>query len=398
MSGGLHEYLAAMVLALMATQVWVFVCLVALNYWLGLLRRSFSLSVLEHLHALTRLGLPLTQGFRRCEEAGLSRGSVEDIRSIEEGLQQGWLVGDALERVSRRRNIWQHLVRRLTPSASRRLVSPAEAEVLRVGERSGNLADAVRLVLTERRRHDNIRASLLAVSFYPAALVVVFGGILAGLVTFVIPKFKKMFEEMDLGLPPLTRALLAAADTVGTYWFPALLALLAMGAVAALARQRASGAGALSSLMDRVPGLHRSVRRVQLAEFCHELAMLLRAGTPTHQALGVIAEGAVHPWVRRRAARAAELTAQGRTLGQALDETGLDRRAAWFGHALADRTDIADALSRLGDDYAESVSWTAAVSARLIPPLLVLIVGSCAAWVAVGVFLPLVKLMGGIGG
>jgi type II secretory pathway component PulF len=402
------EHVVALVLILLALQVWGFICFVVVNYWMGLLRRAFSLLVLEHLYALAKLGLPLTRGMRYCAEGTLSRTSREDLRAVERGLDQGMLVGDALAHVPEG-GLLRHSSRLVAPSTAARLVSPAEAEVLRVGEMSGNLAQAVQFVITERRRHSSIRASLLAASFYPLALILAISFVATGLTMFIVPKFKKMFDELNVELPFLTRTLIGFTDVVGAHWYWFLMLLMMMGLstvvtagiVAPRLRARARHdwrwGEPFERFIDRVPFVHRPLRRAQLAEFCHEMAMLLRVGTPTHRALRVIAEGTLSPWLRERATVAANAAEAGRGLGEALDAAGLDHRAAWFGHAFADREDMADALARLGDDYAERISWTAALVTRLLPPLVVLVLGTCVAWVVIALFLPLLKLIMSVG-
>ena len=401
----LYEHLGALVLVLISLQVWGFICFVVVNYWMGLLRRAFSLLVLEHIYALAKLGLPLTRGMNYCAQGMLSRTSRDDLREVELGLQQGLLVGDALARVPQG-GLLHHTSRLVTPSTANRLINPAEAEVLRVGEMSGNLAEAVQLVLTERRRHSSIRSSLLAASFYPLALLTVIGGVLAGVMTFIVPKFKKMFEELNVELPAITQTLIGAADIVATqwYWFLMMIVMLVTAVLLFRPRLRARErhdwrwGEPVERLIERIPFVYWPLRRAQLAEFCHEMAMLLRVGTPAHRALQVIAEGTLSPWMRERTTLAADLAESGKSLGEALDAAGLDHRAAWFGHALADRADMADALKRLGDDYAEHVSWSAALAVRLIPPLIVLVLGTCVAWVVISIFMPLIKLVNGLGG
>lgn len=404
MFDSIADHLGALLLILISVQLWGFVCFVVMNYWMSLLRRAFSLMVLEHIYALAKLGLPLTRGMNYCAQGMLSRTSRDDLREVELGLQQGLLVGDALARVPQG-GLLHHTSRLVTPASASRLVSAAEAEVLRVGEMSGNLAESVQLVLAERRRHSSIRASLLSASFYPLALLTVIGGILSLLMIFIVPKFKKMFDELDIELPLLTQTLISVADAIAAQWYWLLMAVVMLVATIMLFRPRLR-AGArhdwrwgepIERLLDRAPVIHRPLRRAQLAEFCHELAMLLRAGAPVHRALRVIAEGTMSPWMRERATLAANLTEEGKTLGDALDIAALDHRAAWFGHALADRADMADALKRLGDDYAERISWTAALAARLIPPIIVIILGSCVAFVVISLFLPLIKIMNSLG-
>jgi type II secretory pathway component PulF len=140
------------------------------------------------------------------------------------------------------------------------------------------------------------------------------------------------------------------------------------------------------------------VRRAMLAEFCTELAMLIRVGAPAHRALSLLAEGTMNPWFRDRIRVAAELCEKGEHLSTAMEKAGLDRRAAWFGRAAGDAAELADSLSQLADDYRARVSWVIAVGGNLVPPLVILGIGCVIGFVVISLFLPLVKLANSLAG
>ena len=135
-----------------------------------------------------------------------------------------------------------------------------------------------------------------------------------------------------------------------------------------------------------------------LAEFCTELAMLIRVGSPAHRALRLLADGTMNPWLRDRIRSAADLCEKGESLSVALDKAGLDRRAAWIGRAANNQTELADALGQLAEDYRGRISWGIALGGRILPPLLILGIGCVVGFVVISLFMPLVKLANALGG
>ena len=319
-----------------------------------------------------------------------------------EGLAEGQLVGDALALVTIESE--RHLGRWARFWPSRKLVSPAEAEVLRVGEMSGNLPDALRLVVEERRRFAEMRVHLVAEFVYPLVLAMALSGLLVLIVLVVLPRYVRMFSEMDVPLPVLTLAVMEMRHWVGFHLWVLPVALIVLFIVFrlrhSLRRPFVRGAGPRPAPWVRaayaIPFYQRSMRCAQLKEFCRELAMLLRVGTPAHRALRVIADGTLNPWFRERVRRAADLAEQGVALGDALDQAAVDRRAAWFARGLADREDLSAGLMRLGDDYAANFSWLSSIAARTAPPLAIMAIGFLVACVVIGLFLPLLKVMGSL--
>jgi len=348
-------------------------------------RRFFSTFLLEHIAALVRLRLPLAKGIADCG-GDISFGSASDLRYLADGLNEGLLLGDAL--------------------AEDKMVRPAEAEALRIAEMSGDLGRGIALVLKDRRRFAHLRGWLQGTFLYVGAIMVVMSGILAGIMTFIVPKFKRMFDELDVALPTMTRSLVSGADIVQHTW-PFLLFLLVPLFVIAkrpawLTRSLHRGAHDVSDAFYRavywIPFLHGATRRELLAEFCRELAMLLRIGTPAHRALYVIAEGTMNPWFRDRVKEAAQLCEEGIDLGAALDRARVDRRTGWFARASVRTSDLADALGALGEDYMEQVAWPILVAVRVTPPALVVCLGIFVGYVVISLFLPLVALSNSMGG
>jgi type II secretory pathway component PulF len=377
--------------------------------WFRKVRRSLlSAFLMEYFGALVKLRLPLTHGIGSCSKM-LSRGSRRDLSDVEQNLAEGLLIGDALAGIPRRKKslpgralqkleAWQ-------PFPQPRLISAAEAETLRIGEMSGDLAGAFKLLLGERRRYEQIRIWMTGSLLYPLAVLVVAGGVLTGLFVYVIPKFKQMFTELGIALPEMTRATFNGSQFVRSFWLWLLLLLLLARLVVPrirrtrpLLRARAPVRELMLRLPDWVAYHLPPLRRAMLAEFCTELAMLIRVGSPAHRALRVLADGTMNSRLRDRIRNAAELCEKGEQLPTALEKSGLDPRVAWFGRAAGDAAELAASLSQLAEDYRARVSWGVALGGRLVPPLMILGLGCVVGFVVISLFLPLVKLAMSLGG
>jgi type II secretory pathway component PulF len=370
-------------------------------------RYLFSDLLLEHFAALVRLRLPL-QDFAVACRNDVSNASGRDMAEVESGLRDGRLLGDALGCVPLPRKGLRAFIQSVgnfLPGGLARLVTPAEAEVLRVGETSGNLDTALRLVLDERRKSTGLMASLYVSLLYPLAVVVIMSGILWGIATFIVPKWRRMYEELDIALPGLTQLVF---DFFRNFWMFLVLIPIGLPVLFILwtARKR------LREMHRSETGASGGFRRFLLApsfflgigakqrmtEFCRELAMLLRVGTPAHRALEVLAGGTMNPWFRERVRRAQQFCEKGVPLSRALEQADLDRRAAWYARAEGNPVEIADGLLEVGDEYSGKHRLALAVVKELIGPVAIFTVGVFVGCVFVSMFLPIIKLMGSIGG
>src|ERR1700744_4443152 len=75
---------------------------------------------------------------------------------------------------------------------------------LLAGERSGNLEEVLQRFLDFQRVALTFRKKLRASLIYPAFLVVMVIGLFTFLITFVVPRFAQLYEQLGTQLPALT--------------------------------------------------------------------------------------------------------------------------------------------------------------------------------------------------
>src|SRR5580698_1004113 len=88
---------------------------------------------------------------------------------------------------------------------------------LLAGERSGNLEEVLQRYLDFQRVSLTFRKKLKASLIYPALLVVMVIGLLIFLITFVVPRFAQLYDQMNTKLPELTLLLLGLGKQAQSY-------------------------------------------------------------------------------------------------------------------------------------------------------------------------------------
>src|ERR1700744_398967 len=88
---------------------------------------------------------------------------------------------------------------------------------LLAGERSGNLEEVLQRFLDFQRVSLTFRKKLKASLIYPALLVVMVIGLFIFLITFVVPRFAQLYEQLGTKLPGLTVFLLDLGRRAQSY-------------------------------------------------------------------------------------------------------------------------------------------------------------------------------------
>jgi len=151
-------------------------------------------------------------------------------------------------------------------------------ESVRAAEQSGNLTKVLGFLSAMLDRDHETRRQVRGALMYPACVVSTLILAVGFLVIFVVPKFASMFAKRGVELPLLTRALVAAGESVQSYWFVYLpLAVIGFFAArAALRRERVRAS--LEGLLLRVPVVGAIARGRAVARFSRVLGVCLGSG------------------------------------------------------------------------------------------------------------------------
>ena len=151
---------------------------------------------------------------------------------------------------------------------------------LMAGEKSGNMEEVLNRYIAFQRLTMTFRKKLLVSLVYPALLVTVVIIMVLFLVTYVVPEFAKLFDNLGATLPAITVMML----TVGT-WAREYLPFIALGLAGVavfLWRWRTTDRGAeqIDRTLLRLPLLGDIRLKYQVATFSRMLSTLLQGGMP----------------------------------------------------------------------------------------------------------------------
>ncbi|HEY3700526.1 MAG TPA: type II secretion system inner membrane protein GspF [Spongiibacteraceae bacterium] len=190
------------------------------------------------------------------------------------------------------------------------------------GEHSGHLD----LVLGKLADYsENAHASRQKVQLallYPSLLLIVAIGIVAGLMTFVVPKVVDVIIGQGQELPMLTRGLIALSYFVTHWGFVALIAMVAMvfGVRRTLRNEQVRLRWHRQLL--QLPLLGRLSRGSNTARFASTLSILTSSGVPLVEALAIGGAVLSNEWLKTNVAIATQQVKEGSALNRALEQCG----------------------------------------------------------------------------
>jgi len=274
-----------------------------------------------------------------------------------------------------------------------RVFGPLYVNMIRAGEHSGAL-DAVLLRLADfTEGQAKLRQRIIGTMIYPAIMMVIGGGILAMLMTVVVPKVTKIFTTMQVTLPWTTRLLIWFSDGLQNWWF-ILLPLLVGGIIGFVMWTRSpKGKPIWDQRLLKAPVVGGLVRMLSIARFTRTLATLLKSGVPLLTAMDIVKNVVTNTVLVDVVEKARDSIREGESIANPLKRSGEFPPLVYHMIAIGERSgQLEDMLVSVADSYEAQVNVRIGALTALLEPLLIVAMGGVIAFVAFSILMPILQL------
>jgi type IV pilus assembly protein PilC len=269
---------------------------------------------------------------------------------------------------------------------------------LLAGERSGNLEEVLQRYLDFQRVSLTFRKKLRASLIYPAFLVVMVIGLFVFLITFVVPRFASLYDQLGTKLPAMTLALLALGQYVqhdGLYVAPVLVAI---GWLVMRWSKSEAGADFLDKVRVKTPVLGAVWLKYQVGLFSRTLATLLTGGLPLVPSLETAARSIESRQIAKAVYISVETVREGKGLSASLEKTGVFPELSIEMIEVGESTGaLPQMLNSVAEFFEEDVQTSLAAIMSLIEPVILIGMGLVVVTVLIALYLPIFSL-NGVGG
>jgi type IV pilus assembly protein PilC len=264
------------------------------------------------------------------------------------------------------------------------------------GEKSGNLSGVLEYYIAYQKVTTGFRKKLISTLIYPAILIFAATGIVTYLVSYVIPKFAGLYNDLNVTLPTATRVLLAITVTYRPYLLGSVALLVVLAASLFAWSQSDQGGLAFERIRMRLPLVGDTVTKFQFAQFCRTLSTLLAGGTPLVQAMETSGGAIRSRLVSAAITQAAQLVREGQSLHSSLSSTGLVPDLALEMVEVGEASGSLSAmLASVAEFYEDDVDTHLANLVALIEPAILVFMAVVIAFILVALYLPMFSLSAG---
>jgi len=242
-------------------------------------------------------------------------------------------------------------------------------------------------------RSQALRSKVMLATFYPAILTVVAIGVVALLMTYVVPKVVGVFDSIGAELPPLTKGLIAISGFLQHYGLFLLIAIVGGGVLFVRALRNEGFRRNYHRRVLRLPLIGRLVRGANTGRFMRTLGILFGAGVPILDAMRIGAQVVTNLPMREAIDSAAKKVREGVSLNKSLSESHLFPPITMHLIASGEASGkLDDMLDRAAENQERELETLIAALMSLFEPILILTMGSVVLLIVLAILLPIFNL------
>jgi len=261
------------------------------------------------------------------------------------------------------------------------------------GEQSGHLDTVLERLADYTESREQLRSKTLNALLYPALLFIVCAGIVMLLLTYVVPKIVKQFENAKAALPVLTRILISFSNFMRHWGLWLLLALILAIVLFVRALRDDKNRRRFHAFLLRVPLLGRVVRGTNTTRFARTFATLTSSSVPVLDALRIAGEVVSNLPMRDAIQHAAVKVREGAPIGKSLSTT--KQFPPMMVHLISSGEasgELETMLDRAATNQEREMDALLNTFVGLLGPLMILFMGAMVLMIVLAMLLPIFQL------
>lgn len=274
-----------------------------------------------------------------------------------------------------------------------RLFSKIYINMVKAGEASGSLDVVLDQLAEFGENQQETKARISAALIYPLVLSLVGTIILFLLLTLIVPKITKVFEDSQEALPLPTIILMKLSGFLGNYWWLLLLLLAGLLLAFRYAINTSRGRKAWDHLKLTAPLVGDLNTKLASARFGRTLGSLLQSGVTLVNALKIVRNMFNNVLLADTIDNATEELEKGGSLSKIL------QGSRWFPPMVVQMIAVGEQsgtmekmLVKVADSYEKEVETRIKALTSLIEPFMILFMGVIMLFIVLSILLPIFEM------
>lgn len=346
-----------------------------IDYYLSRVKADELVMVTRNLGSMLVAGLPLSRALSVIERQSKNprlKGVVLDIQSR---INKGDQFNEAL-------------------AAYPKVFDDLYVAMVRAGEESGGLADALKILSIQMERSSSLRKKIKGAMIYPSIVISVMVIIGIVMMIYVMPSITNTFKSLNAELPATTEVLIATSDFMVSHTAVVIGGMIASILAFIYALRTRIGKRIFSWIIVRLPVVGNIAKEANAARMARTLSSLLSSGVDVLRALSITQDVVQNYYYKKVIAEAQRRVEKGVALSEVFIES-TDLYPVLVGEMIAvgeETGQISNMLGELAIFYENEVEHKTKDLSTIIEPLLMVVIGGTVGFFALAMIAPIYSI------
>ena len=266
------------------------------------------------------------------------------------------------------------------------------------GEKSGHLDKVLNRLADYTEQRQAMRSQLIQALVYPIIMTVVATGVIAILLTAVVPKIVGQFEHMGENLPATTQFLIASSDFLRDYGIFMLLLIAASILVFSHMMKKPHLQMSFHQQVLRLPGIGKVVKGINTARFARTLSILTASAVPLLESMRISGEVLDNLYIKKQVQESSNKVREGASLKVSLEQTKLFPPMMLHMIASGEKSgQLEHMLGRAADNQDREFDALVNISLKAFEPALMVVMAGVVLFIVMAILQPILALNNMVG-
>ncbi|MEX2218450.1 MAG: type II secretion system F family protein [Phycisphaerales bacterium] len=337
-------------------------------------RQKHVLDFTQQLAVMVRAGINLRAALEGIAEQTAHPGFKKIIIGLKTDVESGKQFSDAIARHPK-------------------LFGPLYVNMVRASEMSGSFAKMLDRIAGYIAQQIETRKMVIGASIYPAVIGTMAIAVTIFLLTFVLPKFYKVFEGKEEILPWATKFLMSSSNfTIANWPFLTGGFVAVFGGLFAFARTEV-GAFWFDKLRLSFPVVRGMFRSLYISRSLQTMGQLINAGVPMLDTLAITGDISGNRLYRAMWRTVYGSVKQGKKIASPMQRTTLLPRAVTQMISAGEESGkLGEVLDEISAFYAKQLKDQIKAVTSMIEPAMIICMGGVVGFIAMAIILPIFKM------
>lgn len=274
-----------------------------------------------------------------------------------------------------------------------KLFGPLYINMTRASEMSGSFAKMLDRISGYIAQEIDTRKMVIGASIYPGVIGTMAVSVTIFLLTFVLPKFRAVFQGKEEVLPWATKFLMAVSDfMVADWYFVVGGIILIIGSLVAVSKTEVGGWW-FDRMRLTIPVVRSMFRALYIGRSLHTMGQLINAGVPMLDTLAITGDISGNRMYRSMWRTVYSSVKQGKKIATPLQKTNLLPQAVSQMIAAGEESGkLGEVLDEISAYYQKQLREKIKAVTSMIEPIMIILMGSVVGFIAMAIILPIFKM------